>query len=187
VADAARLADAFDAQGTRSGGRWALATGARCRALVAASAGDLVGAHEAFELALSRHDHLPQPFELARTHLAMGVLERRMKKKRDARHSLGEAQRIFETIGARVWSEGTRAELARIGGRASSPRDLTPTERRVAEDVAAGGTNREIAAALFLSEKTIESNLTHIYRKLGVASRRELVRWVRAEEERNRS
>jgi DNA-binding NarL/FixJ family response regulator len=135
-------------------------------------------------MALSRHERLPQPFEAARTHLAMGVLERRMKKKREARHSLGEAQRIFETLGARAWSEGARAELARIGGRAPSPRELTPTERRIAEGVAAGGTNREIATALFLSEKTIEANLTHIYRKLDVASRRQLVRWMRAEQER---
>ena len=117
----------------------------------------------------------------------MGALQRRLKQKREARHSLGEAHRIFDMIGARVWSDRARAELARIGGRASSPSRLTPTERRIAEGVAAGGTNREIASALFLSEKTIESNLTHIYRKLGIASRRELARRMRAEEERAHS
>jgi DNA-binding NarL/FixJ family response regulator len=72
------------------------------------------------------------------------------------------------------------AELGRIGGRAPSPLDLTPTEARIAELVADGQTNREVAAAVFLSEKTVETNLTRIYRKLGVTSRRELARRIRS-------
>jgi DNA-binding CsgD family transcriptional regulator len=187
VEHAARVTARFDAQGARSGGPWALATAARCRGLIAAANGDLAGARDALALALSRHEQLPQPFELARTHLAMGALQRRLKQKSEARHSLGEAQRIFDILGAQVWSGRARAELARIGGRASSPSALTPTEQRIAEGVAAGGTNREIAAALFLSEKTVESNLTHIYRKLGIESRRDLARRIRAEEQTTRS
>jgi DNA-binding CsgD family transcriptional regulator len=68
----------------------------------------------------------------------------------------------------------TRAELGRIGGRATSPLDLTPTEERVAELVTEGQTNREVAACLFLSVQTVEANLIRIYRKLGVSSRRQL-------------
>ena len=71
-------------------------------------------------------------------------------------------------------AERTRAELARIGGRASSSVDLTPTEDRVAALVAAGGTNREVADALFVSIHTVEANLKRIYRKLGIRSRTEL-------------
>jgi len=81
---------------------------------------------------------------------------------------------IFEGLGAAAWVERTRAELARIGGRAASSVDLTPTETRVAELVAAGSTNREVADALFVSIHTVEANLKRIYRKLGIRSRTEL-------------
>ncbi|HEX2422693.1 MAG TPA: helix-turn-helix transcriptional regulator [Actinomycetota bacterium] len=81
---------------------------------------------------------------------------------------------VFDGLGAALWSERTRAELARIGGRAASSLTLTPTEARVAELVATGGTNREVADALFVSVHTIEANLKRIYRKLGIRSRTEL-------------
>jgi DNA-binding CsgD family transcriptional regulator len=73
-----------------------------------------------------------------------------------------------------LWTDKARAELARIGGRAPSSLDLTPSEARVAELVAAGGTNREVADALFVSVHTVEANLKRIYRKLGIRSRTEL-------------
>jgi DNA-binding CsgD family transcriptional regulator len=73
-----------------------------------------------------------------------------------------------------LWAEQARSELARIGGRAPSPAELTPSEERVAALVADGRTNREVAAALFIGERTVESHLTHIYAKLGVRSRTEL-------------
>jgi DNA-binding CsgD family transcriptional regulator len=91
---------------------------------------------------------------------------------------------MFDQLGASLWANRTRSELARIGGRAPSPSNLTPTEERVAALVADGQTNREIAGSLFMSVKTVEANLTHIYRKLGVSSRRQLARWMRAKPDR---
>jgi DNA-binding CsgD family transcriptional regulator len=114
----------------------------------------------------------------------MGIIRRRAKRKREARQSLGQALAIFQELGAALWADRTRAELGRIGGRAPSPAGLTPTEERVAELVAEGLTNREVAGSLFLSVKTVEANLTHIYRKVGVTSRRQLARWLRAEMDR---
>jgi DNA-binding CsgD family transcriptional regulator len=81
----------------------------------------------------------------------------------------------FEALGAASWAAAARAELARIGGR-ERIEGLSPSELRVAELVADGLTNREIAAALFLGERTVASHLTHVYSKLGLRSRSELVR-----------
>jgi DNA-binding CsgD family transcriptional regulator len=153
---------------------WAMATGARCRALVFAARGDLQGASDAADEAVRHHDRLPLPFELGRTLLVSGTVQRRAKRKREARDRLTRALEIFEGLGAAAWSERTRAELARIGGRPASSVDLTPTEARVAELVAAGSTNREAADALFVSIHTVEANLKRIYRKLGIRSRTEL-------------
>src|SRR5262249_39941997 len=114
------------------------------------------------------------PFERARTLLASGEIHRRARHKRLARDALDQALAIFEDIGARVWAARVRAERARIGGRAPAPLDLTPTERQVADLVASGMRNKEVAAALFMSTNTVQSTLSHIYRKLGVRSRTEL-------------
>ena len=92
-----------------------------------------------------------------------------------ARETFGEALRGFEALGAARWIQRTQAELAQIGGRVRED-GLTPSEVRVAELVTRGRTNREVAAALFLSEKTVESHLSHIYAKLEVRSRTELAR-----------
>ena len=81
---------------------------------------------------------------------------------------------VFDSLGARLWSDKARAELARIGGRAPAPGSLTPTEERVAALVAAGHTYREVADELFISPKTVQWNLSKIYRKLGIRSRGEL-------------
>jgi DNA-binding CsgD family transcriptional regulator len=75
-----------------------------------------------------------------------------------------------------LWEEKTVAELHQIGGRRAAGDDLTPAEERVAALVAEGHTNKEVAAALFLTERTVEFHLTHVYRKLGVRSRAELAR-----------
>ena len=80
----------------------------------------------------------------------------------------------FERLGARLWADQTRAELARIGGRAPSRDELTEAERRIAALVAEGKSNREVAAALFLTERSVETALTRVYRKLGIRSRSEL-------------
>jgi DNA-binding CsgD family transcriptional regulator len=153
---------------------WALAIAARCRALLCAAKSDFGGAHELFEQALAEHARTEDPFQLARTLLARGATQRRAKERRAARETLRSALRIFEGVGAPLWAEQARAELGRIGGRAPSPHALTPTESRVAALVAEGQTNREVAAALFVGERTVESHLTHIYSKLGVRSRTEL-------------
>jgi DNA-binding CsgD family transcriptional regulator len=156
------------------GRAWTIATGARCRALVLAARGDLQGASAAADEAVREHDRLPLPFELGRALLVRGAVERRAKRKREARDTLTKALEVFDGLGAALWADKTRAELARIGGRAPSSLDLTATEDRVAALVAAGSTNREVADALFVSIHTVEANLKRIYRKLGVRSRTEL-------------
>jgi DNA-binding CsgD family transcriptional regulator len=141
---------------------------------VLAARGDLQGASAAADEAVREHDRLPLPFELGRALLVRGAVERRAKRKREARDTLTKALEVFDGLGAALWADKTRAELARIGGRAPSSLDLTPTEDRVAALVAAGSTNREVADALFVSIHTVEANLKRIYRKLGVRSRTEL-------------
>jgi DNA-binding CsgD family transcriptional regulator len=164
----------FEESGRNLDRAWAMATGARCRALVLAARGELAGASAAADEALREHDRLPLPFELGRTLLVRGVVERRAKRKREARDTLTKALEIFDGLGAALWAEKTRAELARIGGRATSSLALTPTEEKVAALVASGSTNREAAEALFVSVHTVEANLKRIYRKLGIRSRTEL-------------
>jgi DNA-binding CsgD family transcriptional regulator len=152
----------------------ALATGARCRGLLLAAAGNLAGALAALDDAVRHHERLPDPFELARTLLIQGSIRRRAKQKRPAREALEAALEIFERLGAAPWAERIRAELSAIGGRPAPTGELTPTEERVARLAAAGRTNREIAETLFLSVRTIEGHLSHAYHKLGVRSRTEL-------------
>ena len=96
--------------------------------------------------------------------------------KRPAREALEQALAIFEELGARLWAEKARAELARIGGRPPATGELTPTERRIAALAAEGRSNKEIAAALFVTPKTVGTQLSRIYRKVGVHSRTELAR-----------
>jgi DNA-binding CsgD family transcriptional regulator len=129
-----------------------------------------------------RHDAAGDPFGRARSRLASGLVQRRLRRKRLARASLESARKAFDELGATTWSAEATAELARIGGR-ERIEGMSPSERRVAELVADGRTNRDIAAALFLTERTVASHLTHVYAKLGVRSRTELARFV-AESER---
>ena len=97
---------------------WALALSARTRAVVAAVRGNLDGAFAAFEEALAEHARTRDPFQHARTLLALGTTQRRAKRRGDARTTLEQALAGFEQLGAPLWAEKTRAELARIGGRA---------------------------------------------------------------------
>jgi DNA-binding NarL/FixJ family response regulator len=103
-----------------------------------------------------------------------------MKRRREARATLEEALAVFERIGAALWAERARGELKRISGRAASPGELTPAEERVAALVAEGKTNREVAAALFLSERTVEGHLSRVFGKLGIRHRTELPRALSA-------
>jgi DNA-binding NarL/FixJ family response regulator len=116
------------------------------------------------------------PFEHARASLALGAGLRRAKRRREARETLEGALATFERLGTVVWANHTRAELRRISGRAPTSGALTPAEERIASLVAEGKTNREVAAALFLSERTVEGHLSRVYGKLGVRSRTELAR-----------
>ncbi len=146
----------------------------RSAALLAAARGDLGGAAAAFDRALLAHDRLPMPFERGRTLLAKGRLHRRRKEKRLADETLRAALDVFEELGAAVWADSARAELARVGRRPRAPDELTATERRVAELAATGLSSREIAERAFLAPKTVGNVLGRVYEKLGIHSRAEL-------------
>jgi len=169
-----RLTRQLEERGRALDSGWARVTGARCRGLLLAARGDLAGALEALEGALAEHGGIPAPVELGRTLLAKGRVERRAKRWRAARGSLGQAAELFEGMGARLWAEQARQELGRVGGRPLAPLELTETERRVAELIAGGLTTGEAAERLFLTPKAVEANLAKVYRKLGVGSRAEL-------------
>ena len=175
-ADAVAALAAFEQDAEHSGSRWAAATAARCRGLLAGE-----DAFEGeFRNALALHE---TPFEAARTELVLGERLRRAGRRVEARVSLRAALAVFDRLGARPWAERARAELRASGervrrGSPAAAERLTPQELQVALEVAGGSTNREAAAALFLSPKTIEFHLRNVYRKLGVRSRTELVRRV---------
>jgi DNA-binding CsgD family transcriptional regulator len=152
------------------------AAAGRCRGLLLAARGQQEAARTALGAAAANAARAPMPFERARTLLALGRAQRRVKRKREARKTLEEALALFQGLGARLWAEKAGAELARIGGRAPSRGELTPTELRVAELAAEGKSNREIAAAAFVTPKTVEFHLRNVYAKLGVRSRMQLGR-----------
>jgi len=174
--EAGALLDWYEANADRLGRLSAQAVARRCRGLLAAGAGDLPQAVASLESALALHARCPRPLEEARTLLALGSARRRVKERRAARETLHRARASFEAVGARLWRERAEAELARIGGRASSAGGLTPVEQRVVALVAEGRSNKEVAAALFLSVRTVEGHLSRAYGKLGVRSRVELAR-----------
>jgi DNA-binding CsgD family transcriptional regulator len=113
------------------------------------------------------------PFELGRTLLAKGMIERRDKNKLAARRSLGRALGIFEHLGASLWVAKARRELSRVDVR-SAAAGLTDTENQVAALVVKGLTNREVASSMFVTENTVQTHVRHIFQKLGVRSRTEL-------------
>jgi DNA-binding CsgD family transcriptional regulator len=154
--------------------RWIAAVVARSGGMLEGAHGDVRGAVATLEDAHERAAALGEPFELARTILALGSAQRRAKRWADARNSLEEAKQIFERVGARLWVERAQEELARVPGRRPRGSRLTPTERRVAQLVAEGRANKEVAAALFVTVKAVEANLSRVYAKLGVRSRTEL-------------
>jgi DNA-binding CsgD family transcriptional regulator len=177
-ADAAPIIEAMNANGRRLDRAWMLATSARCRSLLEAARGDIDAAVASAEHAMTEHDRLPMPFERARTLMLLGQLRRRQRKKELARATLGEAVQIFETLGSPLWAQRARAEFDRINTTPGDELGLTPSERRVAELAASGMTTKDVAAALFISPKTVETNLSRIYRKLGIKSRAELGRII---------
>jgi DNA-binding CsgD family transcriptional regulator len=157
---------------------WLIAAAERCRAALQAALGDLDAAAEAVAAARQACAELRMPFELARVRLVEGRICRARRRKLAAREALTAARGLFTDVGAPAWAAQADAELRRCGLRRSSPAELTPTEDRVASLVAGGLTNREVAAIAYISVKTVEANLSRIYRKLGVRNRRELARAV---------
>jgi DNA-binding CsgD family transcriptional regulator len=178
--DADRLVDRLEGQGRALDRPWARAVALRCRGLLLAHRRDQQGALDAFERALEEHELVPQPFDRARTMLLKGEVERRAKQKAAARSSLAHAMGVFEQLGSPLWTARARKELERIGGRPPSPTHLTATERQVAELVAEGRTNAEVADLLFMSVHTVRSNLRRIYGKLGARNRNEMTAKLRA-------
>jgi DNA-binding NarL/FixJ family response regulator len=179
LAEAEPLVEALERNGRRLDRPWMLAVGARGRSMLLAAAGDVDAACEAAVRAISEHDRVAMPFERARTLLLLGQLQRRQRRKEPASATLQEAFDIFERLHVPLWADRARAELVRtkVGPRRSG--QLTPSEQRVAELAASGMKNRDVAAALFISPKTVEANLARIYRKLGIKSRAELGRHMR--------
>jgi DNA-binding CsgD family transcriptional regulator len=152
---------------------WIDVTLPRTRAIVLAAEGDLRGALEALEsLDLGTGARLPH--ELGWTWLTKGRLHRRAKQRRAAADAFAQAAAIFDRLGAVAWAERAHKELDLVRPRRRAPDELTATELRVAELAAAGITNREIARAVFVSEKTVEAHISRVYRKLGIHSRAEL-------------
>ena len=147
-------------------------------ALLAIARGEVPEASSAIERAIAFHQQVHQPFEEARTWLVAGEIHRRARAKRKARESLTRALGLFEGLGSPAWAQRVRDELGRVGLRADRPADagseLTAAEREVVELVISGLSNREVAEHLFMGQRTVESHLTHVYRKLGVRSRTQL-------------
>jgi DNA-binding CsgD family transcriptional regulator len=152
---------------------WIAAARPRARALLAAADGDLEGAlAELVDLEAGGAAML-LPFECACGLLVRGRIERRARKKRAAAESLTRAAELFEQLGSPSFAARARRELERVGLRRTTA-ELTPTERQIARLASGGSTNREIAQAAFVSQKTVEANLARVYRKLGIHSRAEL-------------
>lgn len=166
----------MEEKGRPTGRAWHAAIAARGRALIASARGESDQARCIIERALVHHTRLPQPFELGRTLLAQGQIERRARQRSPARDALIRALDLFDGLGAPRWAEKAAEELARIPGRGRQEpaTDLTETERRVAELVAEGLSNKEVAARLFISVRTVEANLSRAFAKLGLRSRTEL-------------
>jgi DNA-binding CsgD family transcriptional regulator len=167
--------------------RWARAVGspddlalsARCRALLTPGA----DAVEHYRTALDLHADGTRAFERARTELLFGSALRRLRHRAEARDRLHSAREAFESFGAPHCAEAARAELRALGAPAGPARGTEPATTRltaqqllVARMAAEGATNREIAARLALSPRTIDHHLRGVFTRLGIRSRIELVR-----------
>jgi DNA-binding CsgD family transcriptional regulator len=168
---ARQVVDLYEQRARKAGMAIALAPALRCRALLLAADQRLDESLVALDDALAQHERVDMPFSFARTRLVHGQVLRRAGERRAARAALEEASAVFDELGAPLWAERARAELARVPIKRRSGAELTAAETRVADLVAGGMTNQEVAQTLFVSEKTVEANLTRIYRKLGVRSR----------------
>ena len=156
---------------------WARALSARCGALLS----DDAGAESRFQEALNLHSEMTRPFDQARTRLLYGEFLRRSRRRQDAREHLRAAFATFEQLRATAWAHRASAELRATGETArmrnpSAAAQLTPQELQIARLVGEGASNKEVAAQLFLSPRTVEYHLRKVFQKLDIASRAELIR-----------
>ena len=158
---------------------WCRAMASRIMALAAAERSDYAEARREIELALQAHADLPEPFEHARTVQLAGRVERTARSWGAARAAFTDALERFDQLGAARWAEKASADLARLPGRRPANAELTAREREIGQLVAAGLTNKEVAARLFVSVRTVEATLSRLYAKLGVRSRTELAGHLR--------
>jgi DNA-binding CsgD family transcriptional regulator len=171
AAEATAIFDAFAAPGSPP---WARALAARCHALTGR-------AEEAFDEALALHADGERPYDRARTQLLYGEHLRRQRQRRESREHLRAALATFESLGAAPWAERARTEL-RASGETARKRDpstlsqLTPQELQIARLVGDGHSNKEVAAQLFLSPRTIDYHLRKVFTKLEITSRTELIK-----------
>ena len=176
------LVDEFEFWARLTGRPWVLALHSHCRGLLS----DGAEAETHFLQALELHPASRGPYERARTDLALGEALRRDRKRRQAREHLRAAIAGFEQLSAAPWEERAHNELRASGETArkrdpSTLGDLTPQELQIARLVASGARNREVAAQLFLSPRTIDYHLRKVFMKLGIASRGELAQLELAE------
>ncbi len=151
----------------------------RVTALLAARSGDAQRAEEAFRQAAIMHALSNEDLEHGRTLLAYGSRMRRVCRAKEARSVLRQAEEIFEHCGSGYWQRKAEAEYTLAKGRRRKAEHghlsrLTPQEHRVTELVTQGFTNRQIAAVLLISPKTVETHLRHVYDKMQTGSREEL-------------
>jgi len=175
--EAEPFVDMLEGEGRRLDRPWLLAVGARCRGMLLAAHGDIDAANVATERALAEHRRLPMPFERGRTQLLLGQIQHRQRQKA-ASTTLKEALRTFEELNTQLWANRAQDLLDHTSIRPSHRAVLSATERRVAELAATGMTNRDVAAALSISPKTVEANLSRVYHKLDIRSRSELGRHI---------
>lgn len=173
--DAAALVDELEAAAVAQDLTTSAALARRCRGLICADAGDLDAAITALDESVRLSAGLENPLEHARTLLARGVVHRRRRQKGRSRDDIEQAAALLSRHGAVVWAARAERELARSTAAAAGA-ELTSAERAVAELAAGGASNRDIAGALYVSEKTVEAALTRVYRKLAVRSRSQLAR-----------
>ncbi len=176
LAEAGTALDAFGARAATARLPWSLVAHARATALLCAARDDLDGAFVALDGVAEVAATLPLAMERARFDLVRGMVLRRLRRMREARAALDAARATFAACPSPPWEARARSELARLGGRTAAGGSLTPAERQVAELAAVGRSNREIADELVVSVRTVESQLSAVYGKLGVRGRAALAR-----------
>jgi DNA-binding CsgD family transcriptional regulator len=177
------LLTAFEARATELERSSEMVASIRCRGLLLAANGRFDEAEATLAAGLEQQEGLAKPFESGRTLLVAGEIHRRARHKALAKTNLCSALEIFRRLGAPLWADRSRSELDRLGLRhVTEDSDLTTTERRVADLVAIGLTNAQVAAQLFMSSRTVEAHLSRVYRKLDVHSRTAMSRVLTARE-----